>query len=325
MTDVRQVVGDLTLSTWALSALCASIEAGVVEELGEPSSPERIAAQTGIPSSIVESLLDVLRALGLARPEGEAFIAEPELAGIPGWARASLSAAMHSALLQGTQIVQKASSRTLTSGWTYSDPELLQAQGTFSTGVVAAWISQVVPSLDVLEKELEKPGAAFLDVGTGVAAIAIAMCGQFPDLRAVGLDPHEPGLIEARKNVETAGLSHRIELRRIGVEALDDESSFDLANLPILFLPGDVLKAGLRTVLRALRPGGWLITQVPPTSGEDLAPSLFRLSCALCGSRPLSLEQVKLMLVEAGYTQTAILPPVSGPFVRYVVARRPEL
>jgi SAM-dependent methyltransferase len=325
MTDVRQVVGDLTVSTWALSALCAAMEAGIVEDLREPSSPERIAGHTGIPTSIVESLLDVLQALGLARPEGQAFVAEPELAGIPDWARASWSAAMHSALLQGAQIVQKARSRTLISGWTYSDPELLQAQGTFSTGVVAAWTSQVIPGLDDLENQLQKRGAAFLDVGTGVAALAIAMCRQFPDLRAVGIDPHEPALVEARQNVKKAGLSDRVELRRLGVEALDDESSFNLANLPTLFLPADVLGAGLRAVLTALRPGGWLITQVPPTSGDTLAPSLFRLSCALCGSQPLSLEQVKLMLDQAGYTQTAVLPPVSGPFVRYVVARRPEL
>jgi hypothetical protein len=325
MADVRQAVGDLTVSTWALSALCASMEAGIVEELREPSSPERIAGHTGIPSPIVESLLDVLRALGFVRPEGKGFVAEPELAGIPDWARASLSAAMHSALLQGAQIVQKARSRTLTSGWTYSDPELLQAQGTFSTGVLAVWISQVIPSLDDLEKELQKRGAAFLDVGTGVAALAIAMCRQFPELRAVGIDPHGLALIEARKNVEKAGLSNRIDLRRLGVEALHEESTFTLANVPTLFLPADVLESGLRGVFTALRPSGWLITQVPPTSGDTLAPSLFRLSCALCGSQPLSLEQVKLMLDQAGYTQTAILPPLSGPFVRYVVARRPEL
>jgi ubiquinone/menaquinone biosynthesis C-methylase UbiE len=164
-----------------------------------------------------------------------------------------------------------------------------------------------------------------LDVGTGVAALAIAMCRQFPDLRAVGIDPHEPALVEARKNVKKAGLSNRIELRRLGVEVLHYESSFNLANVPTLFLPADVLQSGLRGVFTALRPGGWLITQVPPTSGDTLAPSLFRLSCALCGSQPLSLEQVKLMLDQTGYTQTAILPPLSGPFVRYVVARRPEL
>jgi hypothetical protein len=324
MTDVRQVVGDLTLSTWALAALCTSIEAGMLDALRAPSPPEHIAKGTGIPPSIVESLLDVLRALGLVRREGKDFVAEPELAAIPGWARASLSAAMHSALLQGAEVVQKGRTRTLTAGWTYSDPELLRAQGTFSTGVVASWVSQVIPNLDGLEEELQKSGGAFLDVGTGVAAIAIAMCRHFPNIRAFGIDPHEPALAEARKNVEEAGLSDRIELRRLGVEALRETSTFDLANVPTLFLPADVLDSGLRAVWTALRPGSWLITQVPPTSGEHLAPALFRLSCALCGSQPLSLEQVKLMLDEAGYTQTSILPPLSGPFVRYVVARRPE-
>ncbi|HEX2053765.1 MAG TPA: class I SAM-dependent methyltransferase [Actinomycetota bacterium] len=324
MTNYRQIVGELTLSTWALSALCASMEAGIVRELRQVSSPEGIASDIGIPLPIVESLLDVLRALGLARREGAGFVADAELAAIPNWESATLSAAMHSALLQGAQTVQRARSRTLTSGWTYSDPELLQAQGTFSTGVVPAWTTQVIPTLEGLKNELQKPGAAFLDVGTGVASIAIAMCRHFPDLQVVGIDPHEPALVEGRKNVEKAGLANRIDLRRIGVEAMQEESTFTLANLPVLFLPTDVLQSGLRAVFTALRPGGWLIAQVPPTSGDTLAPSLFRLACALCGSRPLSPEEVKLMLHRTGYIQTAILPPLSGPFVRYVVARRPE-
>lgn len=323
MTDVRQVVGELTLSTWALSALCTSLEAGILDELGEPSLPEHVAERTGIPSSIIVGLLDVLRALGLVRREGKAFVSVSELTGIPLPARSSLSAAMRSALLQGAQMVQRARLGILTSGWTYSDPETLEAQGTFSTAVVGAWIDQVIPNLEGLKQELQKPGAAFLDVGTGVAAIAISMCRHFPNLRAVGIEPHEPALVEARKNVESAGLTSRVELRQLGVEALDEESSYHLANLPILFLPADVLAPGLRTVWAALHPGGWAIIQVPPVSGEDLAPSLFRLSCALCGSEPLSLKQVKLMLEEACYTQTAILPPLSGPFVGYVVGRRP--
>lgn len=325
MTDVRRIVGELTVSTWALSALCTSLEAGILDELAEPSLPERVAERTGIPNPIVEGLLQVLGVLGLVRQEGKAFVADPELADLPAPARASLSAAMRSALLQGSQIVQAARLGTLTSGWGYSDPETLQAQGTFSTGVVIAWVNQMIPSLDGLEEELQKPGATFLDVGTGVAAIAIEMCHHFPNLRAVGIDPHEPALVEARKNVESAGLSDRIELRRVGVEALHEESSFDLANVPIFFLPPDVLATGLRSVWAALRPGGWAIMQVSPAFGEGLAPSLFRLYCTLCGSKPLSLEQVKLMLEEACYAQTDILPPISGPFVRYVVGRRPQI
>jgi SAM-dependent methyltransferase len=322
VTDVRQAVGELTLSTWALSALCTSLDAGIPDQLAEPSPPERVAERTGIPTPIVEALLEVLQALGLVRQEGKAFVSEPELAGVPAEAKAALSAAMRSALLQGSQMVQTTRLGTLTSGWAYSDPETLQAQGTFSTGVMIAWVDQVIRSLDGLEEKLQKPGAAFLDVGTGVAAIAVAMCHQFPNLRAVGIDPHEPALAEARKNVQSAGLTDRIELRRLGVEALQDESSFDLANVPIMFLPADVLVPGLRSVWAALRPGGWAIIQVPPASGKELAPSLFRLYCALCGSQPLSLEQVKVKLEEACYTETAILPPVSGPFVRYVVGRR---
>jgi predicted O-methyltransferase YrrM len=138
----------------------------------------------------------------------------------------------------------------------------------------------------------------------------------------VGLDPHEPALAEARRNVAKAGLTDRIELRSTGVEALDEDSAFDLANVPIMFLPPGVAERGLQAVWKALRPGGWVLVQVVAMPGDGRVPAVTRLLCALWGSDPTVPDRVVEMLNEAGYVDTAILPSWPGPPARHVVGRK---
>lgn len=83
-------------------------------------------------------------------------------------------------------------------GWRYSDPVLLDAWGTHSTEPVAIWAERLFPALEGLPEALQAPTAQFLDVGTGVGHLAIAMCRQFPNLRVVGIDPFETALELAR-------------------------------------------------------------------------------------------------------------------------------
>src|SRR5439155_20735683 len=130
-------------------------------------------------------------------------------------------------------------------------------------------------------ERMERPGAAALDVGTGVGAIAVALCRRFPDLRVVGLEPAQAPMAEARRNVIAAGLQDRIELRGQRVEALTDEAAYDFVFLPIVFLPTEVLRRGLAAVLRALKPGGWAGMGALGVSGDALAPALARLKATL--------------------------------------------
>jgi len=60
-----QLVGDLTMSVWGLAALASADETGLLDELGEPGSAQALAQRTGLPAPLVESLMDVLVALGL--------------------------------------------------------------------------------------------------------------------------------------------------------------------------------------------------------------------------------------------------------------------
>jgi hypothetical protein len=106
------------------------------------------------------------------------------------------------------------------------------------------------------------------------------------------------------------------------VEALDEDSAFDLANVPIMFLPADVAERGLQPVGKALRPGGWALVQIVAAPGDELVPATTRLLCALWGSDPTAPDRVLDTLDKADYVDTLILPSWPGPPVRHVVRRR---
>jgi Methyltransferase domain len=130
--------------------------------------------------------------------------------------------------------------------WAYSDPVLLRAQGSAS-GAVARLIASA---------GLGSPDARILDVGTGVAGLAVALCSTFPNATVVGIDPWEPALAIARENVAEAGLEERIALLATPIESFDDPDGFDLAWLPSFFIPEPVFAEAIERIFAVTRPGG---------------------------------------------------------------------
>jgi len=95
-------------------------------------------------------------------------------------------------------------------------------------------------------ERLQAPTASFLDVGSGVGALAIEMCSIWPHLHVVGLEPQAVPLAEGRRNVAAAGLGDRIALRAQRVEEMTEHEAFDLAWLPQVFLPREAFGPGLQ-------------------------------------------------------------------------------
>lgn len=198
-------------------------------------------------------------------------------------------------------------------GWTPDDPALMQAAGDVSAGFPAV-LQRFIPQLEGLAARLDAEGATFLDVGVGVAALAIEMARLRPNLRVVGLDPWAPALAIGRGNVARAAMDARVELREQAVQDLADEGRFDLAWLPGAFISPAVIPRALVRVRRALRPGGWLLlaTLNPGLGLDPLAAALVRLRAVEWGARAWTTAEAEGLLRDAGFVEVRALPP-PGP------------
>ncbi|MGH3856176.1 MAG: SAM-dependent methyltransferase [Pseudonocardiaceae bacterium] len=207
-------------------------------------------------------------------------------------------------------------------GWVFDDPAVLQSQGQASS-MQPALIASCAPQLDGLAQALAGPDACFLDIGSGVAAQAIAACRQWPAVRVVGVDPFAAAVALARSNIAAAGLDSRIELREQGIEDLTEEMCFDLAWMPVPFMPGPVLPVAVKRTLHALRPGGWAILGLYAGPDDPLSGLLTDLRTVRSGGQALSPEQTAALLTEGGFAEVSVLPRPSKAPMQFVAGRRP--
>jgi SAM-dependent methyltransferase len=191
-----------------------------------------------------------------------------------------------------------------------------------SAGAVGYLERFVFPSAPGIPERLSS-GATFLDVGAGVAAVTIELCRRFPRLRAVGLEPAEAPLALARRNVEAAGLVERVELRRQLVQELDDADAFDLAWLPLSFLPHEVVPVALARVHRAMRPGGLLLLATLGGGIGDLRSAAAGLRSVLWGGdEAIEPRRVAALLEAAGFTDISVGDRMASSLVPLSARRR---
>ena len=207
-------------------------------------------------------------------------------------------------------------------GWVYDDPIVLQSQGGTSVSV-ARLICQIVPSLEGLDGRLAADGGAFLDVGTGVALLAIEMARTFPALAIVGVDPWRPALDLARGNIAAAGMADRIELREQGVEDLPDADAFDMVWLAGPFLPPAVTEPALARSLTALRSGGWLVLGAYAGGSEPLPGLLAALRTVRGGGRVIDASESIELMTAAGFSDVHPIERTWPAPVDFVVGRCP--
>ena len=263
MSQARERLDELCAAAWAVGAAAAW-------------------AEDGAPPELVEPVRDVLEAAGL-------------WPGLEEEPRDLLRADLRATLLQMADLAARAREGTLARGWPHTDPVLLQAQGDMSAGAVPMLVDRLFPMLGLQPRD-------FIVVGAGVASVSIGLCRRLPELRAVAIEPQDAPLELARRNVDEAGLGDRIELRRQLVQEIADEEAFDVVWLPITFLPRDVVETALSVLLRALRPGGVIVTGTLVHSGADLGAAAARLRAALWGGDQLTPDDVERMARDAGYT-----------------------
>ncbi|HET7232883.1 MAG TPA: CoA transferase [Longimicrobium sp.] len=294
---LAQVVGRLGAQAEALGALAAALELRLSHRRADPAVETRLA--------------EVLESLGAA----DLFD------GARGAELAPFGALARARLLQAADL---AADPAAAPGWRYTDPAVLRAQGDGSAAFAPVLRHAVTPRLEGLAERLAAPGAALLDVGAGVAALTIALCRDWPRLRAVAIDVWEPALALARENVAAAGMDGRIELRHQDVAELADTGAYDLVWLPASFLSPEVLRAALPRLHAATRPGGWVVLNA--FGGMDaLTAALADLRTVRSGGTVISPDEAEALLASAGFAGVRTLPREILPPVALTVGRRPPL
>ena len=209
-------------------------------------------------------------------------------------------------------------------GWRTPDEQLLRAAGDVSIAFPYALRDRIAPRLVGLGERLASPDAAFLDIGVGVARMAIEMARVFPALRVVGIDPFAAPLALARENVAAAGLEDRVELREQAGEDLPDSRAFDLVRIAGAFVPRVAIGSVLARAHEAVRPGGWVLFAAIRPPEAPLAGALARMRAAELGGSFTPLEEIEAAFGAAGFPAVTALPaPPDSPFAM-LAARRTE-
>ncbi len=104
-----------------------------------------------------------------------------------------------------------------------------------------------------------KKGAVVLDIGCGTGALTLLAAQKGAQVK--GIDINERMLEIARKRIQNAGLSQKVEFSEMGVAEMGElkSASFDavLSGLCFSELTNDELHFALRETTRILKPGGY--------------------------------------------------------------------
>ena len=312
----------MSTDLWSHSALSAVVELGLLDQLGAPRTVSELSSTLGLERPLTEALVDLLVEAGALERDGdrfaptdgfEAYLDEP--------LKSVLMAELRSDRFQAADLIARSRAGELHGGWDHTDRQLLEAQG--ETGrIFRIAMDFLLPQLDGLIDSLERPGAAFLDVGAGVGVLSIELCQAFREARSLALEPHRPARALGELKVADAGVGDRVEFRGLLVEELSEHEAFDLAYVPQAFLPPEAFEVGLERVRAALRPGAWVICLSLELSGEQpLEIAVRRLKARLWGGGALPAENVDASLERAGFEDVRPNPPLGA--YRTVAARRP--
>lgn len=257
--------------------------------------PER-----GAPPEIAAALAAVTTAAGL-----------PGLEEIPPPQRAVALALIRTFLHQAVDLLDHPDREA---GWRYTDPAILDGWGR---------ASMMVPGMLAGAHRDLSDVTSFLDVGTGVGLLAVAAAGVWPSAQVVGIDSWDTSLDRARIHIKEAGLDERITLRTQDLGALDDVDAFDCAWVPSFFLSEPALEVGLPHVVRALRPGGWVVLARNRPQPDPLAAALAELERTRTGGSDLAPDRALALLASAGCDEVhEVVPQGPAPIV-LVLGRRP--
>ena len=181
--------------------------------------------------------------------------------------------------------------------WHVDDPMLLQAQGQASSRVFHR-ILALSAARPLLQKAFQ---GRFLDVGTGVAGIALEAAKRYPTLLVDGIDVWEPALKLARRNVEESSYSGRITIRNLDVTGLAEDPVYTLVWLPTMFMKRTVVETALDRIAAASQRDAYLVAARYTVPADPEEAAFVALRTLRSGGEPIGQSEMEDMLRVRGF------------------------
>ena len=298
----------LEATTWALAALIATLDDVATKPLADvlAANPQRTA---------------VLEAVGLIQRDGDTLTLHPSYRYPDGPTNHSAVQARLSSLRQA--VAAASGDQGETGGWADQDDEVLRNQGRASAGTGRAIAGKVVPALPGLAQRLAGQGSRILDVGTGIAALALALADAFPRAEVVGIDVMDRVLELAREELAAADTeaAGRVTLRHADVVDVAEQAAYDMVWLPAPFLAEAALTQALPRLIEALKPGAWIVVGTNPAAPDPLRQAVAGWHAVRNGGNAYDADRMTNTLTAYGLRDEREFPTVPGGPV-LVAARR---
>ena len=285
--DVMTAVGRWMVATEALAAAGAELALAGPQDGGDPD--------------VTAAVRGVSAAAGLP-PLGE--LAPPQ--------RETIAALIRMCLRQAQDLVDDPGRPP---GWTFTHPDILAGWGRGSA-MVPGLLAAAAPQFAGVR--------SFLDVGTGVGLLAIAAARTWPAATVTGIDIWEPALEIAAGNIKAAGLADRVTVRHADVASIDEAESYDCVWFPTFFVSEPVLDAAVPRLVRALRPGGWLVLGRMAPPPDPVAQAASALRTIRGGGADFAAPRLVSALEAAGCADAGALPRRGPAPMEFIVGQRPQ-
>lgn len=198
-----------------------------------------------------------------------------------------------------------------TKAWSDLSDDVMIAQGQASALMGRTLSSRIAPAYGFLGAE--QP-ARILDVGTGIGAIATELAAATPHGEVTGIDIAARPLAIARARLATTEghIAERIRYRQQDVLDLDEDAYYNVAWMPLPFLPDSVIGPALLRVTRALQPAGLIVLGVGAHTDDHRREAANAWLASLSGGGSMTTSEVGTQLVALGYRDIRHFPTVPG-------------
>ncbi|UCD95199.1 MAG: class I SAM-dependent methyltransferase [Candidatus Zixiibacteriota bacterium] len=166
-----------------------------------------------------------------------------------------------------------------------------------------------------------RPNMKILDLATGYGYFAVEVARLGPTLKLLGIDISPDSTAKARKHIDGAGLSDRVEILRMDASNMSfPGDTFDMVanftGLEDVHMTRGIggIKKTFAEVARVLKPGGYFCLAVMPpeemeTEAQKIEVEVFSFTCHATW---LSADRYESMLREAGLIMVGKRPYHAG-------------